>query len=99
MSAERFTLDTNVLTYSIDARDRTKQELATVVVASAVKLDCPIALQVIGEFCVAARSKLKLGPRAAGSRAHQLMTSFDTFSYSATAVRAALEETSAGRFS
>jgi predicted nucleic acid-binding protein len=98
MSAERFTLDTNVLVYAIDARDAAKQEIAVGIVERAVKCDCPLALQVIGEFYVAAASKLKLQPRDVASRARQLVLGFETFGYSASALRAALDGASDGRF-
>ena len=48
MSVERFTLDTNILIYSMDAREGAKRELAAAIVQAAVRLDCPLALQAIG---------------------------------------------------
>lgn len=99
MSAERFTLDTNILIYAVDAREGRKRELATRIIETAASLDCPLALQAIGEFYAAATVKLKLGPKDAAARAAQLLAAFDTFGYSANAVRAALEEAPKGRFS
>jgi predicted nucleic acid-binding protein len=99
MSAERFTLDTNILVYAVDAREGRKRELAAHIIAAAAGLDCPLALQVVGEFYAAATAKLKLDAKAAAARASQLLTGFDTFGYSVYAVRAALEEASKSRFS
>ncbi len=99
MSAERFTLDTNILVYAIDAREGEKRALATSIIERAVARDCPLALQVIGEFTVAAVSKLKLEPKDAARRAQQLIASFETFAHSASALRAATDEAAKGRFS
>ncbi|HWE07195.1 MAG TPA: PIN domain-containing protein [Rhizomicrobium sp.] len=99
MNAERFTLDTNILVYAVDARDRRKHALAVDILKAAVRLDCPLALQAIGEFYVAAVGKVKLAPDDARERALQLMTGFEAFAHSASAVRAGLEESARGRFS
>lgn len=99
MSAERFTLDTNILVYSVDRRDRRKHEIALDILKAALVRDCPLALQAIGEFYVAATSKVKLPAKDARGRALQLMKSFDIFAHSANAVRTAFDESSAGRFS
>lgn len=99
MSAERFTLDTNVLVYSADARDHRKQATAAELVKAAAERDCPLALQAIGEFHVAAVRKLKLAAADARERSLALMDVFETFTHSANAIRAALEESVTGRFS
>jgi len=56
MSAERFTLDTNVLVYAVDAHEGSKREFAARIIEAAVGLDCPLAVQAVGEFYVAATS-------------------------------------------
>jgi len=99
MSAERFTLDTNILVYAVDARDERKRDFATHIIEAAVRLDCPLALQVVGEFYAAATAKLKLGAKDAAARAAQLIAAFEIFGYSVHAVRAALEQAPKGRFS
>jgi predicted nucleic acid-binding protein len=99
MSAERFTLDTNILVYAIDAREGAKRGLAQDIVAAAARLNCPLALQAIGEFHVASATKLKLGAKDAAVRARQLMAGFETFGHSASAFRAAFDEVPKGRFS
>src|SRR5262249_57937562 len=92
MTAERFTLDTNILVHAVDAREGRKRDFATRIIEAAVGLDCPLALQVVGEFYAAATTKLKLDARDAAARAAQLIAGFDTFGYSVHAVRAALDE-------
>ncbi len=99
MSAERFTLDTNLLIYAVDAREGRKRELAARIIEAAAGLDCPLALQVVGEFYAAATAKLKLPAKDAAARAAQLMVGFETFGNSVHAVRAALQEAPRGRFS
>jgi predicted nucleic acid-binding protein len=99
MSGERFTLDSNILVYSIDAREAAKRETAARVVEKAVRLDCPLALQAVGEFYVAATTKLRLEAKDAARYAELLIVSFETFAHSKTAVQAAMNEASKGRFS
>jgi len=99
MTVERFTLDTNILVYAVDAREGRKREFAIDIVEAAGRLDCLIALQVVGEFYAAATTKLKLDEKNVAARAAQLIEGFDTFGYSVHAVRAALEEAPKGRFS
>jgi predicted nucleic acid-binding protein len=99
MSAERVTLDTNLLVYAVDAREGRKREVAAQIIEAAATRDCPLALQVVGEFYAAAAAKLKLPAKDAAARAAQLIAAFETFGYSVHAVRAALEEAPRGRFS
>lgn len=99
MNAERFTLDTNILIYAADVREGSKRDAAARMIEAAARLDCPLALQVIGEFYAAATGKLKLRPNDAAGRAAYLLTGFDSFGYSLHAVRAALAEAEKGRFS
>jgi predicted nucleic acid-binding protein len=99
MSGERFTLDTNILIYGIDDRDRSKQAQALAILKASVRLDCLLALQAIGEFHAASTRKLKLAAADARERSLQLLKSFDTFAYTASAVRAALDASSEGSFS
>ena len=99
MSGERFTLDTNVLVYSVDARDPRKQALALDIIRASVIRDCPLALQAIAEFHAAATAKLRLRTDDARQRSLQLLKSFETFAHSASAVRAALAESAKSRLS
>jgi predicted nucleic acid-binding protein len=78
MSGERFTLDTNILVYSTDARDQGKQAIAAEFVRASAEQDCLLALQAIGEFHVVAVRKLKLLAADARTRGLSLMTVFET---------------------
>jgi predicted nucleic acid-binding protein len=49
LSGERFTLDTNILIYAVDTREGRKRELAARIIQAAAGLDCPLALQTVGE--------------------------------------------------
>lgn len=73
--------------------------MATRAIKAAAGLDCPLALQVVGEFYAAATAKFKLGASDAAARAAQLIAGFDTFDTSVHAVRAALDEAAKGHFS
>ena len=47
MSAERFTLDTNLLVYAIDRDAGERHQQAVAIVDRAVELDCVLTLQVL----------------------------------------------------
>jgi len=99
MSGERFTLDSNILVYSVDARDTRKQSLALEIICAGASRDCPLALQAIGEFYAAATARLKLRPDDARERSLQLLKAFDSFTHSPSAIRAAFAEAGKNRFS
>ncbi|MCU0936385.1 MAG: PIN domain-containing protein [Gammaproteobacteria bacterium] len=50
MSGERFTLDTNVLVYAVDADAGGRHAQARELVDRAVEVDCVLTLQALGEF-------------------------------------------------
>ncbi|MFO1433086.1 MAG: PIN domain-containing protein [Candidatus Competibacteraceae bacterium] len=60
MSAERFTLDTNVLVYAIDRDAGERHQKAIVIVDRAVEQDCVLTLQVLAEFFHAVTRKGKM---------------------------------------
>jgi predicted nucleic acid-binding protein len=97
MTAERFTLDTNILIYSIDARDPLRQRLAAAVVHGAVGKDCILTNQAIVEFYSAATRRLKISPARAAVGCRDFLQLFDTVTYDRTAVDRALTEAVAGR--
>ncbi len=99
MSAERLTLDTNILFYAFDAHDPHKQEQATRLVRAAAHADCMLALQAVGEFYVTITRKAKMPPADACREVDRLLASFDTFAASANAHRIAAHEAASGRFS
>ncbi len=60
MSAQRITLDTNLLVYAVDTSARDKHARARKLVELALKADCVLTLQALGEFYFAVTRKGKL---------------------------------------
>jgi predicted nucleic acid-binding protein len=50
MSAERFTLDTNILVYAVDRTEGWKHELAIEIVDRSLRRPCVLTLQAVAEF-------------------------------------------------
>ena len=90
MSGERFTLDTNVLVYSIDSGSGHKHAIARQLVERAVRSDCWLTLQAVSEFYAAATRKRLLGVSEAAIQARDWLTLFPCLPASATAVASAL---------
>lgn len=65
MSARRVTLDTNLLVYAVDTSARDKHARARKLVELALKVDCVLTLQALGEFYFAVTRKGKLPPAEA----------------------------------
>jgi predicted nucleic acid-binding protein len=93
----RLTLDTNVLFYAFDARDPAKQKQAIDIIAAAAQVDCPLALQAIGEFYVATTRKAKLSAMVARREVENLVSAFDSFATTETTHLVAAQEASSGR--
>ena len=60
MSAQRITLDTNLLVYAVDTGAKDKHGKARTLVELAMKIDCVLALQALSEFYFAVTRKGKL---------------------------------------
>jgi len=101
MNAEggRFTLDANLLVYSVDNAAGTRHRLAREIVDRAVECGCWLTLQALGEFYVAATRKGMAPPVEAAAQAADWLDVFPTVAASPAAVRAALAEAAAGRTS
>jgi predicted nucleic acid-binding protein len=99
MSAERFTLDTNVLVYALDRRAGDRHRLARDVIGRAIFGDCRLTLQAVSEFYAVAVRKRMVLPAEAHAQACDWLDSFATAAASAAAVRAALATAAAGRMS
>jgi predicted nucleic acid-binding protein len=98
MSAERFTLDTNVLVYALDTREPSRQRMALAIVHAAAELDCVLTYQAVSEFFVAARRKLGMPPARAAAASRDYLRLFRSAGYDRAAVEIALRESVAGRF-
>ncbi len=79
MSAERFSLDANILFYAVDSNDPERHSTAVEVVErAALEHDCLIALQAYGEFVAAATRKQKMTIEEAGAQVADWQTLFTT---------------------
>ena len=97
MSGERFSLDTNILVYALDAAAGAKHLLAAQIVDRAVDRDCLMTLQALSEF-YAAVSRKGLVPKAeAAAQVEDWLLLFATLAPTPSAVRAALALGAAGR--
>ena len=99
MSADRFTLDTNILIYSVDPRAGLRHEIARRVVEMAAECDCYLTLQAISEFYAAATRKNLMVRAAAAALAADWLDLFPCLPASTTAARAALTAARSGRAS
>jgi predicted nucleic acid-binding protein len=93
----RFTLDTNLLVYSIDSAAEARHRLAREIVDRAVECECWLTLQALGEFYVAATRKGMTPPAEAAAQAADWLDLFPTVAASPSAIRTALAEAAAGR--
>ena len=99
MSVDRFTLDTNILIYSIDATAGTSNETAVLIVERAVGLASCLTLQSVSEFFAAVTRKGRLSRVRAADMARTWLNMFPIVCASADAVAVALEHVVAGRTS
>ncbi len=95
----RFTLDTNILMYSIDDKDTRRRDLAVQIVDRAIDVDCWLTLQSASEFYWAATRKRIIPPERAAMLARHWLSLFPTVAASGGAVRIALADAVAGRAS
>ena len=99
VASTRFTLDTNLLVYSVDNTAGGRHEVAVQIVLRAVRLDCWLTLQAISEFYAAVSRKRIISIELAAARANDWLTAFRCTAASASAVRVALADAVAGRAS
>jgi predicted nucleic acid-binding protein len=98
MSADRITLDSNILHYAFDAAAPSKQKQALEILAAVRKVDCPLAMQVMGEFFVSVTRKMKLSRADAQTEVSAFIAAFDLFPATTNAHVTAAHEAAAGRF-
>jgi len=91
MNGERFTLDTNILVYSVDGEAGRRHRLASEIIELAANRDCWITLQAVSEFyAVVARKRLVPRARAA-ILANSWLDLFPAAAASEAAVRFAID--------
>lgn len=90
MSVERFTLDTNILVYSVDGEAGRRHRLASEIIELAANGDCWLTLQAVSEFyTVVARKRLVPRTRAA-ILANSWLDLFPAVAASTAAIRLAI---------
>ena len=99
MSANRFSLDSNLLVYVFDYKEPRKRAVAEQILTTAAVLDCFLGLQAVGEFFAVSTRKKILTRTDAAREALNFLGLFHTFPASLDAHRSAAAEAAAGRFS
>ena len=96
MSAERFSLDTDILVYAFDGSAGARHALAAEIVTRAARRDCRLTLQSLSEFFVVVTGK-GIVPRAeAAAQVEDWLVLFATLAPTPSAVRAASAHAIAG---
>ena len=95
-AAKRFSLDTNILVYSIDSAAGRRHALAAEIVDRAAACDCWLTLQALAEFYAAVTRKGIVPPADAAALASDWLEIFPAAPASAAALRTALASAAAG---
>jgi predicted nucleic acid-binding protein len=98
MSAERYSIDTNILVYAVDRREGDKHLRALEIMERSVDLDCVLSAQALAEFVVAATRRRMLSKPHAIAQARDWRLLFPVVTASALAFDSALTAFEAGRF-
>jgi predicted nucleic acid-binding protein len=99
MSGERFSLDTNILVYALDANAGDRHVLAARIVKQAVRCECYLTLQSVSEFFAVVTRKRLVSRDEAIAQARDWLDLFRTVPASADAVRNALDAAASARAS
>jgi predicted nucleic acid-binding protein len=99
MTAERFSLDTNVLVYSADRDAGVRHALACEIVERAARRPCVLIVQALGEFYRAVTRKRIVPEAEAATQVDEWLELFPTAAADARGLRAALRAAHGGRFS
>jgi predicted nucleic acid-binding protein len=91
MSANRLTLDTNILIYAIDRDAKDKHERAISIVDQAIHLDCILTLQALCEFYSAATRKKYASHEEVSSFIKELLVIFPVIASSSKTLSLALK--------
>jgi len=98
MSAERYSIDTNILVYAVDRREGEKHLRALDIMERSVDLDCVLTAQALAEFVVVATRRRMLSKPHAIAQARDWRLLFPVVAASALAFDGALTAFEAGRF-
>jgi predicted nucleic acid-binding protein len=97
--SKRFSLDTNLLVYSVDSTAGSRHQTAIELVDRATECDCYLTVQALSEFYVVVTRKGMVRPADAAAQAMNWLDAFRCTAASPNAVRSALAEATAGRAS
>ena len=97
--SSRFTLDSNLLFYSVDVDAGARHEAALEHVDKAPDADCWLTLQSLSEFYAAVTRTRVMGRAAAAAQVEDWLAFFQSITVSASAIRAALRDAVAGHAS
>jgi predicted nucleic acid-binding protein len=98
MSAERFSIDTNILVYAVDRREGDKHSRAVDIVDRAAGLDCILTAQSVGEFVAVTTRRRILSKPLIMAQARDWLTAFPITTASVTAFARAFRAFETGRF-
>ncbi len=90
MRSERFTLDTNILVYSVDRRAGARHTASIEIIRQAAMCDCLIGMQAISEFFWVATRKQLMPPAEAAAQAIDWLELFPSIPTTAEAIRVAI---------
>jgi predicted nucleic acid-binding protein len=99
MSARIFTLDTNILVYSVDLAAGARHQISRQIVTQARLRACCLTLQSISEFYAAVTRKGMMRPEEAVPVAEAMLNLFQIATASTSVVRIAFRIASAGQAS
>ncbi len=91
MTAERLTLDSNLLIYAADNTTGVRHTLAAKLVVSCAAVDCVLSIQALSEFFHAVTRKGKLARAIAADQVRDWMTFFPVIAPNGAALAAALD--------
>ncbi len=98
--SERFTLDTNILIYSVDRQAGPRHAAAIDIIKRATLApDCWLTLQSVSEFYAATARKRLVPPQEAATIAAEWLELFPSLPSTAAAIRTALQLSTGGRAS
>lgn len=90
MSVNRFSLDTNILIYSIDSDSKTRRHIAIKLIEEMIYSDCILTTQALSEFYSAATRKNKMPKTDAREQINDWMTIFPVVSADANSLKKAM---------
>ena len=99
MNGERFSIDTNVLVYSVDRVAGLRHDTARAVVGASHRLSCVVTLQALSEFFSVATRKKLIPAGEASEAVREWIGIFETATSSVDSVLAAIERAASGRLS